>query len=118
VRIINIYLLVAFSLIVTVASANAQIISGGFTPPPSLKHELMLILIGAVLGGFLGPLFQILDSWIGISPGARQQKANYQVQREIAAHLAVLVKQAMQNTELGKQGLTHFTGQKKRRPPK
>jgi hypothetical protein len=42
-------------------------------PPPlaSFGHELMLIVIGAVLGGFLGPAFQILDGWLGITPGIR-----------------------------------------------
>lgn len=58
---------------------------------------MMLIVIGAVLGGFLGPAFQILDGWFGITPGIRQQRANYAVQREIEAHLATLVKMASQN---------------------
>jgi hypothetical protein len=71
---------------------------------PSFGHELMLIVIGAVLGGFLGPAFQILDGWLGITPGIRQQKANYAVQREIEAHLATLVKMASQNTTEPAQG--------------
>jgi hypothetical protein len=50
----------------------------GYAPPGvSLGHELMLILIGAVFGGFLGPLLQILDGWLGISPGIKQQRANF-----------------------------------------
>ena len=69
----------------------------GAPPLASFGHELMLIVIGAVLGGFLGPLFQILDGWLGITPGIRQQKANYAVQREIAAPLETLVKMASQN---------------------
>jgi hypothetical protein len=36
--------------------ANSQMISGGFPPQATFVHELMLIVIGAVLGGFLGPL--------------------------------------------------------------
>jgi hypothetical protein len=58
---------------------------------------LMLIVIGVVFGGILGPAFQILDGWLGITPGIRQQKANYAVQREIEAHLATLAKMASQN---------------------
>jgi hypothetical protein len=68
---------------------------------PSFGHELMLIVIsaglGGLLGGLLGPLLQMLDARFGISPGMKQQKANYEVQREIAAHLATLVKMASQN---------------------
>lgn len=70
---------------------NSQTISGGFPPQTTFGHELMLIVIGAVLGGFLGPLFMVLDGWFGISPGVKQQKANYAVQREIAANLRTLV---------------------------
>ena len=51
----------------------------------------MLIVIGAVLGGFLGPILSMLDNAIGISSRAKQQKANYAVQREIAASLRTLV---------------------------
>jgi hypothetical protein len=51
----------------------------------------MLIVIGAVLGGLLGPIFMIVDGWIGMTPGAKQQKANYAVQREIAESLRTLV---------------------------
>ena len=108
-RIITIYLLIALGLIVMVPSAKAQMISSSSPPPPSFEHELMLIVIGAVLGGFLGPLLQIIDSWIGISPGVRQQKANYAVQRKIEAHLALLVKQSIQNTAPSEQGSTHLT---------
>jgi hypothetical protein len=43
------------------------------------------------MGGMLGPIFQILDSAVGITPGARQMRANYEVQREIAASLRQLV---------------------------
>jgi hypothetical protein len=71
--------------------ANSQMLSGGFPPQTSFGHELMLIVIGAVLGGFLGPLFMVLDGWFGISPGVKQQRANYAVQREIAASLRALV---------------------------
>ena len=112
-RIIDSWLPMVLAIIVMSAPASAQIISSGGSAPPSLWHELMLILIGAVLGGFLGPLFQILDGWIGISPGVRQQKANYQVQRAIEAHLAVLVKQATQNTAPNKQPPANPTAQKK-----
>jgi hypothetical protein len=77
---------------------NGLPFGGGAYIAPSFGHELMLIVIGAVLGGFLGPLFQILDGWFGITPGIRQQKANYAVQREIEAHLETLVKMASQNT--------------------
>jgi hypothetical protein len=73
--------------------ANAQIISG-VSQPPSLSHELMLIVIGAVLGGFLGPLLMIIDSRLGISPGTKQQRENYRVQREIAASLRTLISMA------------------------
>jgi hypothetical protein len=83
----------AFPLILLAAPVSAQFSSGGGGfPPPSFQHELTLIVVGAVLGGFLGPLLQILDAWIGITPGIKQQRANYAVQREIAAHLATLVK--------------------------
>jgi hypothetical protein len=74
------------------AQASAQPIGGGIPHQTTLGHELFLVLVGAVLGGFLGPLFQVLDGWIGISPGVRQQKANYAVQREIAASLDALVR--------------------------
>jgi hypothetical protein len=85
--------LTAFPLILLAAPVSAQFSSGGgVPPPPSFQHELTLIVVGAVFGGFLGPLLQILDAWIGITPGIKQQRANYAVQREIAAHLATLVK--------------------------
>ena len=91
--------LTAGPLILIAAPGFAQFSGGGVAiiGGPSFGHELMLIVIGAVLGGFLGPLFQILDGWLGITPGIRQQKANYAVQREIAAHLETLVKMASQN---------------------
>jgi hypothetical protein len=73
------------------AQVSAQPIGMG-PPPPTLGHELFLVLVGAVLGGFLGPILQMLDAWVGISPGAKQQKANYAVQRKIAASLDALVK--------------------------
>jgi hypothetical protein len=80
---------------------NGLPFGGGAYIAPSFGHELMLIVIGAVLGGLLGgllgPLLQMLDARFGISPGMKQQKANYEVQREIAAHLATLVKVASQN---------------------
>jgi hypothetical protein len=69
-------------------SANANMVIPG---PPTLEHELMLVLVGAVLGGFLGPILMLIDGWIGISPGVKQQKANYAVQRDIAANLRTLV---------------------------
>jgi hypothetical protein len=73
--------------------ANAQIMpgGGGGYPPPTLWHELMLIVIGAVLGGFLAPVLMMIDNGIGLSPGAKQQKANYAVQREIAENIRTLV---------------------------
>jgi hypothetical protein len=71
--------------------ANAQMIGGGCPPPTSLSHGLMLIVIGAVLGGFLAPFLMIIDNCLGISLGVRQQKANYQVQREIADSLRTLI---------------------------
>ena len=86
------FLLPAVLAVALMTPANAQFISGGGYNPPTLGHELFLIVAGAVLGGFLGPLFQILDGWIGITPGMRQQKANYAVQREIAASLDILVR--------------------------
>jgi hypothetical protein len=56
-------------LLLAGSQANAQFVSAGVSPPPTLAHELFLVLVGAVLGGFLGPLFQILDGWLGITPG-------------------------------------------------
>ncbi len=82
--------------------ANAQIVSGGIPPQPTLGHELMLVLVGAVLGGFLGPLLMLVDGWIGISPGVKQQKANYAVQREIAESLRTLVTPQAQAQDEGK----------------
>ena len=80
----------------------AQGISGGAaTPPPTLQHELFLIVTGAVLGGALGPLFQIVDSWLGITPGSRSQRANYHVQREILRSLRELIKLQRHKTEDG-----------------
>lgn len=80
------------TIMAVVPVANAQSISAGAQPPPALSHELFLVLVGAVLGGFLGPLLQMLDNWVGITPGVRQQRANYAVQREIAASLQALIK--------------------------
>jgi hypothetical protein len=60
---------------------------GASTPPPTLSHELFLIVTGVVLGGALAPAFQIFDSWLGLTPGARLQRENYKVQREIAESL-------------------------------
>src|SRR6266446_5922151 len=85
--------------------ANTQIISGGIPPQPTFWHELMLIVIGAVLGGFLGPVLMMLDGAIGISPGAKQQKANYTVQREIAASLRTLVTLQANNKSKPSEGL-------------
>jgi hypothetical protein len=82
--------LTVFPLLLLAEPVTAQFTSGGGYSPPSLQHEMTLIIIGAVLGGFLGPLLQIIDAWIGITPGIRQQRANYAVQREIEAHLATL----------------------------
>jgi hypothetical protein len=80
------------STLIISGSANAQGIILPYPPSQTtLGHELMLIVIGAVLGGFLGPVLTILDGWIGISPGVKQQKANYAVQRDIAASLRTLV---------------------------
>jgi hypothetical protein len=84
--------------------ANAQMISG-VTPPPTLEHELMLVLVGAVLGGFLGPVLMLVDGWIGVSPGVKQQKANYAVQREIAASLRTLVTLQTNNKSKPSEGL-------------
>jgi hypothetical protein len=92
------------------AQASAQPIGGGIPHQTTLGHELLLVLVGAVLGGFLGPLFQILDGWIGISPGVRQQKANYAVQREIAASLDALVR--AQTVASADRGATVLSGQK------
>lgn len=72
-------------------SSGVAFASGPPTPAPTLSHELFLIVTGAVLGGLLGPILQIIDSWLGVTPGARQQKENYEVQREIAASLVKLV---------------------------
>jgi hypothetical protein len=78
-------------------------IGPSYVMPPvvPLGHEVTMILIAAVVGGLvgglLGPLLQMLDSRFGITPGIKQQRANYEVQREIEAHLATLVKMASQN---------------------
>ena len=80
--------------------ATADIFSGGPLPQPTLAHELFLVLVGGVLGGVLGPVFQILDGAIGITPGVKQQRKNYAVQRDIAASLRTLVRvQAARGTE-------------------
>lgn len=71
--------------------AFAEVGAAPPTPAPTLGHELFLIVAGAVLGGLLGPILQIVDSWLGLTPGTKQMRANYEVQREIAANLAKLV---------------------------
>ena len=60
-------------------------------PPASLSHEFLLVLSGAIFGGLFAPILQALDFWLGITPGAKQQRENYEVQREIAASLRHLV---------------------------
>jgi hypothetical protein len=85
--------------------ANAQMVFPGPPPQATLGHELMLVLVGAVLGGFLGPVLMLVDAWIGISPGVKQQKANYAVQREIAASLRTLVTLQADNKSKPSEGL-------------
>src|SRR5579859_6224717 len=75
-------------------SASAQMSGPGPIPPyppETLTHELLLVLAGAVFGGFLGPILQAVDSSLGVTPGAKLQRRNYKVQREIAASLRQLV---------------------------
>ena len=80
-------------------AAVAQI-TPGRPPPTTLSHELFLIFVGALLGGFLGPILQAIDLWLGITPGAKQQQDNYEVQREIASSLRVIADAQKQGSNI------------------
>ena len=86
---------IVFCLTLLSVAASAQSLSPGPTiiPPdlakqPTLGHELFLVLIGAVLGGLLGPLLQVFDDWLGVTPGSRYRLENYRVQRNIETILS------------------------------
>ncbi len=83
--------LCAILAIIPMAAFSQVIGSPAPYPPATLTHELSLVLAGAVFGGFLGPILQAFDFWLGITSGAKQQRENYEVQREIAASLRQLV---------------------------
>ena len=81
---------------VGVAAAQNMTSGPALIPPdlakqPTLFHELFLVLVGAVLGGLLGPLLQVFDDMLGLTPGARYRLENYQVQRDIAVSLAEIL---------------------------
>ncbi len=65
-------------------AARAQVFGGG-PAPPTLSHELLLVVAGAIIGGFLGPLCQMIDYSLGISTGAKQQRKNYEIQERMEA---------------------------------
>ena len=96
-------------LLLISAPAEAQTI-GVSSQGPTFTHELTLIVIDAVLGGFLGPLLMIVDGWIGISPGARRQKQNYAAQRDIADSLRTLIALKTTNGNKPSQTLPPATG--------
>ena len=62
-------ILLALSLVSLAPIAQAQVVQAP-TPPPTIGHELLLLVVGAFFGGLFAPLLALILARLGLHPGA------------------------------------------------